>query len=79
RPTVHPIDEVRLYYRHMFLREIMVPMTDDGSAADLVAGDGIYTGEVPTDTVRRGQMVRWRVEAEDTTGEVRIDPAFGDP
>lgn len=40
-----------------------VPMKDDGVGADLVAGDQIYSGEIPGQ--RSGKLVAFRVEALD--------------
>ena len=77
--TVNPIRQVRLYHRKMFLEETVVRMKDDGNAPDAVAGDGTYTAEISTDELARGHMVRWRVEAEDSNGEIARDPAYDAP
>lgn len=42
------------------------PMFDDGTNGDAVAGDGIYTGEIPGQSHR--SLVRYRIEAEDSEG-----------
>jgi hypothetical protein len=43
-------------------------MADDGSGADRVAGDGVYTAAIPHTAAAPGQMVRWQVTARDTGG-----------
>ncbi|MCP5535810.1 MAG: lamin tail domain-containing protein [Akkermansiaceae bacterium] len=40
-----------------------IAMTDDGSGADLVAADGIYTAQIPAQTHRT--LVRYRISATD--------------
>ena len=79
RETLSPIVRVRLYSRVMFGAETFLPMVDDGVAPDLLAGDGVYTVALPTGTVRRGQMIRWRVEAADSSARVSRDPAYEVP
>ncbi len=43
-----------------------IPMVDDGTGADAVAGDHLYTAEIPGQ--RKGKMVAFRVEAVDLRG-----------
>jgi len=40
-----------------------VTMTDDGNNGDALAGDGVYTGQIPGQTV--GKLIAFRVEATD--------------
>ena len=42
---------------------LSVPMTDDGTGADALAGDGVYTGLVPGQAA--GKLIAFRVEATD--------------
>ncbi|MCA9249020.1 MAG: lamin tail domain-containing protein, partial [Planctomycetales bacterium] len=46
-PTLAPVDRVELRYRVMFAAETTLAMRDDGVGADRVAGDGVYTAEIP--------------------------------
>lgn len=75
----HPISEVRVHHRAMFGPETTVILADDGVAPDLAAGDGTFTGSIPTTQVGPGEMLRWRFEATDTNGGSRTSPAFTDP
>ena len=56
-----------------------VVMVDDGTDADTVAGDGIYTGIIPGVRLTAGAMVRWNVKAVDTTGQLSRAPLFPHP
>ncbi|MEZ5300240.1 MAG: CotH kinase family protein [Verrucomicrobiales bacterium] len=78
-PTVSPIASVTLHYRVMFDPEESLPMLDDGMGGDAAAGDGIYTAVITTDKLANGQMIRWRVSAEDSGGNTSQNPAFLDP
>jgi hypothetical protein len=70
---------VRLRYRVMYNSEVQVVMFDDGiTAGDAVAGDGIFTAQIPSSAFSAGQMVRWYVTATDTTGIVGRGPNFFD-
>ncbi len=77
-----PVDgsTARLYFRVMFGSEVQVAMFDDGvTAGDAVAGDGVFTAQIPGSAFSAGQMVRWYVTAADTTGIVGRGPSFLDP
>ncbi|MBN2473329.1 MAG: lamin tail domain-containing protein, partial [Pirellulales bacterium] len=52
------------------------PMVDDGSGADAVAGDGIYTAVIPGASLTAGKMVRWSIDAVDALGEFSRAPLF---
>ncbi len=43
-----------------------VPMVDDGTGPDALAGDGVYTGLIPPQT--NGKLIAFRVEATDGFG-----------
>ena len=72
------IDQVDLHYRINFNTEITVQIFDNGFGADAVAGDGIYTGTISSGFYAAGDMVRWYITAEDTSGTVSRAPVFLD-
>jgi hypothetical protein len=73
-----PIDSVTLYYLKNYERERSVAMTDDGVNGDEVAGDGVWTGTIPSVAFAPAQMTRWRFEAVDTAGNLTMEPAYRD-
>lgn len=75
-----PLDTstVALHYVVMFGGEVTLPMTDDGLGADAVAGDSIYSAEIPASVMAAGEMIRWRVTALDMTGVETREPRFLD-
>ncbi|NWK57540.1 CotH kinase family protein [Verrucomicrobiaceae bacterium N1E253] len=77
--TMHNVETVRLYYRRMFEPEVMLTMRDAGTQGDVLSGDGIYTVQIPTVDMASGEMMRWRVEAEDEEGNVMAMPRYADP
>lgn len=77
--TVAPVTNVNLFFRVMYDAEFSTPMLDDGSIAGDIAGDGIYTALIPASVSNPGEMVRWRVTAEDTLGRMTKAPSFDDP
>ncbi len=76
--SVSPITSVRLYYRRMFSGEASVFMLDNGTGADAVAGDDIYTAVIPANQIVPGEMTRWRFSAFDAVGNETREPAFRD-
>lgn len=79
-----PVGKVTLVHRFMFKSEIRTEMRDDGVAPDETADDGVYSASFNLQSVfgsqiDPGEMVRWRVEAEDDQGTVMRDPLFHDP
>jgi hypothetical protein len=76
-----PVDpaSVRLYYRVMYGSEVELAMVDDGTGGDAVAGDEIFTAQIPDSEFTTGQMVRWYVTATDTAGATSRAPRFQDP
>ncbi len=54
-----------------------IPMTDDGSGRDAVAGDGIFTAVIPAQPHRT--LVRYRIRAGDIPGESLRVPYPDDP
>ena len=78
--TRNNISAVRAYHRTMWNAESApVAMNDAGTGADSVAGDGIYSANLPTSQVAAGQMLRWRFEAQDNQGNITRFPAYADP
>ncbi len=78
--TGFDVDEVRVIPRVDYQSELSgVTLSDNGLGADVTAGDGVYTGLLPTNNVSGGQMLRWRFEVEDNRGTVTRWPAFRDP
>ena len=83
-PNESEIAKVTLFYRFMFKNEAALEMRDDGEAPDEAAGDGVYSASFSMTTlfgsaVKPGEMLRWRVEAEDDQGAVFSDPWVHDP
>jgi hypothetical protein len=70
---------VRLFYRVMYGSEVQLTMFDNGLSGDLVAGDGIFTAQIPSSAFSAGQMVRWYVTAADTSGIISRGPSYLDP
>ena len=56
-----------------------LPMIDDGTGADAKAGDGIYTAVVPSSAYNPGDMIRWKVTADDTEGNTSHCPLYPYP
>ena len=64
----------------MYGSEIHLAMFDDGvSGGDAVAGDGIYTAQIPSSAFLAGQMVRWYVTAADVNGITSRAPNYLNP
>ena len=55
-----------------------ITMVDDGSGADEIAGDATYTATIPAQSTNR-TLVRYRIEAEDTTAKSVRVPYEDDP
>lgn len=71
-----PVRTVRLFFRRMFAAETVLTMTDDGTAGDAVAGDGIWTAVLPDTVFGPGEMTRWRFSALDTEGSETKEPPY---
>lgn len=56
-----------------------VPMYDNGSNGDVLAGDGIYTVQLPANLQVHRRLVRYRVTATDTLGASITAPYADDP
>lgn len=70
---------VKMHYRVMYMSTTTVPMYDDGTHGDLVAGDGVFTSTIPSSTFYAGEMVRYILSATDTNGISTRAPLFADP
>lgn len=79
--TEDPFDTTspKFYYRVNYDSEIQVAFVDNGTGADATAGDGIYSGQIPSAAFSEGDMVRWYITASDTDGTVSRAPRFADP
>ena len=77
--SVSPVSAVQLFYRRMFGGERALNMVDDGSGADQISGDGVYTAVIPGHAIVPGEMVRWRYVAFDAGGNETREPAYRDP
>lgn len=59
------VSSVQLLYRaDPETSSVIVPMRDDGTGGDLLAGDGIYTGRIPG---RSAGVVAFQIQAKDKT------------
>ncbi len=68
--TLFPITNVTLFHRVMFSNEVAVTMT--------AGTGGLYTASVPSTGLSAGQMLRWRVEAKDSSTNIGTAPRFLD-
>jgi len=81
-PFLTAVREVKLMYRVNYAVDLRtlpaggLIMRDDGTGADAVAGDGIYTAVIPSQSCNPGDMIRWYVLAEDVEGNLSRDPLF---
>ncbi|NLZ04565.1 MAG: hypothetical protein GXY19_05300 [Phycisphaerae bacterium] len=62
-----------------FMTSDTVTMVDDGTGDDAVAGDGLYTATIPSQSYEPGDMVRWCVSAVDTRGQLSRAPLYPHP
>lgn len=87
RPEVDEIDDgentpnsivsATLTYRVMFGPEQSVAMRNDGTNGDLIAGDNVWTGVIPSSHgAAAGQMLRWRISALSGFNTTRRAPQF---
>lgn len=56
-----------------------VPMVDSGSGVDAIAGDGIYSAELPGSLQQHRRLVRYRLTAADAGGRAITVPYADDP
>lgn len=74
--TLASFSNAELVYRVMFEPEVVVPLSDDGTGADEVANDGVFTATIPGNIAEPGQMIRWYARATDANGESGRAPTF---
>jgi hypothetical protein len=75
--TQHPVSAVQVIPRVMFNPELAaITMLDNGVAPDLVAGDMVFSANIPTNMLTYGQMLRWRFEVQDNAGNTSKLPAY---
>jgi len=74
--TLRPVKSVSLVYRVMYTGEVTIPMYDDGTHGDTVAGDSVYAARIPASASRPGQMVRYYILATDTNSQQMRAPGF---
>jgi hypothetical protein len=80
-PSLRPLaatNPVQLRYRIMYGSETTLNMLDNGVAPDAVAGDGIFSTQIPTNGLGAGQMLRWRVVATDNINATSTAPPYAD-
>lgn len=70
---------VRLKWRRMYDSENSITMLDDGLNGDALAGDSIFSAQVPTTSLNPGEMIRWRIEANDTASQYSFAPPYPFP
>lgn len=76
--TQHFVSNVVLHYRVMYGSETAVPMLDNGSQDDGVAGNGIFGAVIPAAASSPGQMVRYYITSLDTAGNLSRWPMAED-
>ncbi len=76
--TVNAVGTVQVAYRTMWGTETLVTMLDNGVAPDALAGDKIFSAQIPTTGLAAGQMIRWRIVAKDSANNTTTDPLFID-
>lgn len=58
---------------------VTVPMKDDGTGTDLIAGDDVYSALIPAPVQTHRRLVRYRITAADTAGNSVRVPYNDDP
>ena len=70
-PLLGPVTNVTLYWRPMFRRETNLTMT--------ARGDGVWSATLPAGLAGNGQILRWRVTAQDAAGHGSQYPLCSNP
>ncbi len=76
---VEPGSYIRLTDAAYGLQWTTLPMRDDGTSGDARANDGLYSAVIPASAQVHRQLVRYRIEASDATGEEVTVPYADDP
>ncbi|MES2469175.1 MAG: lamin tail domain-containing protein [Verrucomicrobiota bacterium] len=79
QPVFAPVASVTMKWRTAYNAEQTMAMTDDGTAGDAIAGDGVYTAVIAKTNYTQGRMVRWFFTASDTGGASSRWPLYLDP
>ncbi|MDB6136263.1 MAG: hypothetical protein JWM59_4506 [Verrucomicrobiales bacterium] len=58
---------------------VTLPMTDNGTGGDAVAGDAVYTAVIPAETQTHRRLIRYRITASDDSGNEVRAPYGDDP
>jgi hypothetical protein len=74
-----PINTVQLKWRVMFGTVNTLAMLDDGLHGDGAAGDGVYGAAINKSNYAARQMVRWYINATDTSSHTSRWPLYDDP
>jgi hypothetical protein len=74
-----PVSSVTLRYRVMYGDSADLPMYDDGTHGDRIAGDRVYTALIPGGVAQPGEMLRYTVTAQDEAGHASRWPLYTDP
>jgi hypothetical protein len=77
-PAFGLVTNVTLHYRVIYSDEVTLPMFDDGAHDDGAAGDGLYAAAIPAGAAGAGQMLRYRITAQDSAGRASRLPLFHD-
>ncbi len=76
-PSLRPLAAVQLNYAIMY--PVPPPPPETSVNMTLTATPNVYTANVPTNSLKAGQMLRWRVVATDNTGIAGTAPEYADP
>ncbi len=79
QPVFAPVASVTMKWRTAYNAEQTMTMTDDGTAGDAIAGDGVYTAIIAKTNYTQGRMVRWFFTASDTGGATSRWPLYLNP
>jgi hypothetical protein len=74
--NLNATNPVQLKWRRMYDAENTINMVDNGLNGDVTAGDGVFSALVPTTTLNPGDMLRWRIEARDTSNLYSFSPPY---
>jgi hypothetical protein len=77
--VVDPGNYIRLASAAYTNTWIPIPMHDDGIAGDVVAGDSIFTAQVPGNVQTHRRLIRYRITASDPQGNAIRVPYADDP
>jgi hypothetical protein len=73
------VASVTAHYTVMFGNEVDLPLNDDGTGGDAVAGDGVWSATIPANAAGPAQMIRYYIVATDVDARPSRWPLFPDP